>query len=77
MEAIFFDILLFKLFLFIVIYRRFNILVISRLGFLGVHQKAVYFNISFKFPDLILWYMSLMNNGQIERGNENLTQHLP
>ena len=29
-------------FLFIVIYRRFNILVISRLGSLDVYQRAVY-----------------------------------
>ena len=26
---------------------------------------------------LILWYMNLMHNGQMERGNENPTQHLP
>ena len=26
---------------------------------------------------LILWYMNLMNNGQMDRGNENPTQHLP
>ena len=26
---------------------------------------------------LILWYMNLMNNGQIDRGNENTTQRLP
>ena len=25
---------------------------------------------------LILWYISLMNNGQMDRGNENPTQHL-
>ena len=30
-----------------------------------------------KFTDLILWYMNLMNNGQIDHGNENPTQHLP
>ena len=50
---------------------------------LGVYQKAVYFyccvvNVSFvKFTDLILWYMNLMNNGQMDRGNENPTQHFP
>ena len=26
---------------------------------------------------LILWYMNLMNNGQMDRGNKNPTQHLP
>ena len=26
---------------------------------------------------LILWYMNLVNNGQMDRGNENPTQHLP
>ena len=26
---------------------------------------------------LILWYMNLMNNGQMDRGNENPTQNLP
>ena len=45
--------------------------------------EAVYFyccvvNVSFvKFTDLILWYMNLMNNGQMDRGNETPTQHLP
>ena len=58
-------------------------LVISRLGSLGVYQKAVYFyccivNVSIlKFAELILWYMNLMNNGQMDSGNENPTQHLP
>ena len=58
-------------------------LVISRLGYFGVYQKAVYsyccvFNVSIvKFTELILWYMNLMNNGQMDRGNENPTQHLP
>ena len=60
-------------------------LVISRLGSLGVslYQKAAYFyccvvNVSIvKFTELILWYMTLMNNGQMDRGNENPTQHLP
>ena len=57
-------------------------LVISRLGSLGVYQKAVYFyccvvNVSFCSLILILWYMNLMNNGQMDRGNENPTQHLP
>ena len=48
-----------------------------------MYQKAVYFyccvvNVSVvKFTDLILWYMNLMNNGQMNRGNENLTQYLP
>ena len=26
---------------------------------------------------LILWYMNLINNGQMDRGNENPIQHLP
>ena len=30
-----------------------------------------------KFTELILWYRNLMNNGQMDRGNENPTQHLP
>ena len=30
-----------------------------------------------KFTELILWYMNLMNNGEMDRGNENPTQHLP
>ena len=30
-----------------------------------------------KFTELILWYMNLMNNGQMDRGIENPTQHLP
>ena len=30
-----------------------------------------------KFTELILWYINLMNNGQMNRGNENPTQHLP
>ena len=30
-----------------------------------------------KFTELILWYMNLVNNGQMDRGNENPTQHLP
>ena len=29
------------------------------------------------FTELILWYMNLMNNGQMDRGNENPSQHLP
>ena len=57
-------------------------LAISCLGSLGVYQKAAYFyccvvNVSFVFTDLILWYMNLMNNGQMARGNENPTQDLP
>ena len=65
------------------LFRLFNILVISRLGSLVVYQKAVYFyccvvSVSFvNFTDLILRYMNLMNNGQMDRGNENPTQHLP
>ena len=30
-----------------------------------------------KITELTLWYMNLMNNGQMDRGNENPTQHLP
>ena len=30
-----------------------------------------------KFTELILWYMNLMNNGKMDCGNENPTQHLP
>ena len=30
-----------------------------------------------KLTELILWYMNLMNNGQMYRDNENPTQHLP
>ena len=30
-----------------------------------------------KFTDFNLWYMNLMNNGPMDRGNENPTQHLP
>ena len=60
-------------------------LVISRLGSLGVYQKAVYFyccvvNVSLvKFTDFnfMIAYMNFMNNGQMGRGNENPTQHLP
>ena len=58
-------------------------LVISRLGSLGVYQKAVYFYgcvVMFHLLSsliLILSYMNLMNNGQMDRGNENPTQHLP
>ena len=58
-------------------------LVISRLGSLGVYQNAVYFyccavNVSFvTFTGFNLWCMNLMNNGQMDRGNENPTQHLP
>ena len=54
--------------LFIVIERRFNILVISLLGSLGVYQKAVYFyccvfNVSFvkftdfNFYDICIWWL--------------------
>ena len=59
-------------------------LVISRLGSLGVYHKAVYFfccvvNVSFvKFTDFnFMIYMNWMNNGQMDSGNENPTQHLP
>ena len=53
-------------------------LLISRLGSLGVYQKTVYFyccvvNVSFvKFTD----FNFMMNNGQMDRGNENPIQHL-
>ena len=59
---------------------------LQRLGHIAsrvFHQKAVYFyccvfNVSIvKFTDLILWYMNLMNNGQMDRGNENPTQYFP
>ena len=58
-------------------------LVISHLGSLGMYQKAVYFyccvvNVSLLSSlILILWYMNLMINGKMDRGNENPTQHLP
>ena len=67
-------------FLFIVIYSS---LVISRLGSLGLYQKAVYFYCCLSMfyllssLILILWYMNLINNGQMDRDNENPTQHLP
>ena len=42
-----------------------------------ISLKNYHLNVSFvKFTDLILWYMNLMNNGQIHRGNENPIQHL-
>ena len=31
----------------------------------------------FSFTDLILRFMNMMNDGQMDRGNENPTQHLP
>ena len=73
------------LFSFIVIQRHFNILVISRLGYLCVYQKAVYFyccvvNVSFvKFTDFnfMIYEFDEYTNGQMDRGNENPTQHLP
>ena len=60
-------------------------MVISRLESLGVYQKAVHsyccvVNVSFvKFTDFnfMIYEFFFMNNGQMDRGNENPTQHLP
>ena len=58
-------------------------LVISHLGSLGLSEGGVFLllcvvNVSIvKFTELILWYMNLMNNGEMDRGNEHPTQHLP
>ena len=32
---------------------------------------------SVNLTDLILWFMNMMNNGQMDHGTENPTQHLP
>ena len=68
MESFFFFSLLFR--------DASTFLVISHLWSLGVYQKAVYFycyvvNVSFvKFTDFNFMILNLMNNGQMDRGNE-------